>query len=138
MVAVILGVLGSIVVFAVQNLTQSGAVASCRSDYRTVEAAEEAYKASMGNYPSGSSGGTPSAAPFTDAGAPGDNAAGPDAELLVSAATAPNSEVGSAAGPWLREVPSNSGHYTISVANDGSGLISVTTPSSGASCNTAI
>src|ERR1700757_3029610 len=50
-VIVILGILAAIVVFAVQNLTGSSAQASCKSDFKTVEVAAEAYKAQVGVYP---------------------------------------------------------------------------------------
>lgn len=127
-VIVILSILAAIVVFAVQNLSKSTASAACTADYKTVESAVEAYKAQMGNYPSGSNGGAPSAKPFTDSGAPGDNAAGAGGELLVSGATAPNSGTDGIVGPWLKEVPGNPGHYTLTVANDGSGSITVILP----------
>ena len=52
-VVVILGILAAIVVFAVQSLTSRVPQASCGSDYKTVETALEAYKAQMGNYPTG-------------------------------------------------------------------------------------
>src|ERR1700757_3041087 len=50
-VIVILAILAAIIVFAVQNLTSSSAVSSCKSDYKTVEVAAEAYKAQVTVYP---------------------------------------------------------------------------------------
>lgn len=135
-VIVILGILAAIVVFAVQNLSGTSAQASCRSDYKTVETAVEAYKAQMGNYPDGSTtGGT---GVQTDADATTVNAASATqasgSELLQTGNTTtgvttgtgnPNSVGGTGVGPWLRDVPQNSGHYTIFAANDGSGDVSV-------------
>ena len=45
-----------------------------------------------------------------------------------SGATTTNipSPSGSPVGPWLKDVPANGTHYTISVANDGTGAITVT------------
>lgn len=50
-VIVILGILASIVVFAVQDLTGSSTKAACGSDYKTIETALEAYKAQNYAYP---------------------------------------------------------------------------------------
>jgi general secretion pathway protein G len=50
-VVVILGILAAIVVFAVQNFTGTSAQASCKTDYKSVETAAEAYKANTGIYP---------------------------------------------------------------------------------------
>jgi general secretion pathway protein G len=49
-VIVVLGILAAIVVFAVQNLTGSSAKSACNADYKTVETAQEAYKAQEGAY----------------------------------------------------------------------------------------
>jgi prepilin-type N-terminal cleavage/methylation domain-containing protein len=127
-VVVILGILAAIVVFAVQNLTTTSSQASCSSDQKTVETAVEAYKAQMGGYPNGA---TTANGPQTDndvtdgsvnaAGA----ATGAGSELLVAGDVLPNK--GTAVGPWLKDVPANPGHYTINVANDGTGLVTVQT-----------
>ena len=138
-VIVILGILAAIVVFAVQNLSSTSAQASCQSDFKTIETAVETYKAQMGNYPSGSTapkgGGTNTdndggASPaFTAGSVPAGgsvNAAGTMAsELLVGGATAPNTSGTASVGPWLKDVPGNSGHYGFWVANDGTGEIQV-------------
>jgi prepilin-type N-terminal cleavage/methylation domain-containing protein len=141
-VIVILGILAAIVVFAVQNLTTSASQASCGSDYKTVETAVEAYKAQMGNYPSGS-GGVAGTLPNTDTDAGNADAAAAGGELLTGSETAPLSGVDSSGtatkndvsptggnvGPWLKDVPSNGpggNHYTIGVSNDGLGTITVT------------
>jgi prepilin-type N-terminal cleavage/methylation domain-containing protein len=50
-VIVVLGILAAIVVFAVQNLTGTSAQASCKTDYKSVETAAEAYKAQTSAYP---------------------------------------------------------------------------------------
>jgi prepilin-type N-terminal cleavage/methylation domain-containing protein len=42
-VIVILGVLAGIVVFAVSNFNDDGKTAACKSDYKNVEIAQEAY-----------------------------------------------------------------------------------------------
>jgi general secretion pathway protein G len=148
-VIVILGILAAIVVFAVQNLSSTSAQASCKSDFKTVETAVEAYKAQTGNYPSGSAA-TAAPTPNTDdeagtaplasvtlntnggtaVAATAINAAGASTgsgdELLVQGDTAHNNVTAAAStGPWLKDVPSNSGHYTIFAANDGTGHILV-------------
>jgi general secretion pathway protein G len=46
-VIVILGILAAIVVFAVGGITDKGQTASCKADKATLEAAEEAYFASL-------------------------------------------------------------------------------------------
>jgi prepilin-type N-terminal cleavage/methylation domain-containing protein len=148
-VIVILGILAAIVVFAVQNLSSTSAKASCQSDFKTVETGMEAYKAQMGQYPSGSNAVLPSVvgtAPNTDDEAgnaalasavlnvnggvvpSGVNAAaaltGSGDELFVQGNT-PHNAVAAAAGvgSWLKDVPSNSGHYRIWASNDGSGHV---------------
>jgi prepilin-type N-terminal cleavage/methylation domain-containing protein len=50
-VIVILGVLAGIVIFAVGGITDTGSVAACKSDVKTVDVAVEAYKAKNGSYP---------------------------------------------------------------------------------------
>ena len=50
-VIVILGVLAGIVIFAVGGITDTGSVAACKSDIKTVDVAVEAYKAKNGSYP---------------------------------------------------------------------------------------
>jgi prepilin-type N-terminal cleavage/methylation domain-containing protein len=134
-VIVILGILAAIVVFAVQNLTTQSAKAACGSDLKTVETATEAYKAQMGNYPDFQAvGGT---GVKTDTGLAGDNAADLAGELLVNAATAPNNGTDATVGPWLKDVPKNTGHYTISVSNNGLGTVTVTNAggTAGADCS---
>jgi general secretion pathway protein G len=120
-VIVILGILAAIVVFAVQNLTGSSSKASCGSDYKTVETAVEAYKAQVGYYPEDPAGtgawavvkGTVPAAYTGNALTMGD--------LLGTATNA-----GETIGPWLKDVPQNPGHYTISVGVGPTPVISVT------------
>lgn len=47
----ILGILASIVIFAVFGMTDSSEKAACRSNFKTVETAAEAYEAQIGHYP---------------------------------------------------------------------------------------
>jgi general secretion pathway protein G len=82
----ILGILASIVVFAVSNSTQDAAAAACQSDYKTVELAQEAYRGQIGT----------SATSFTDLEK---TAVGPDHNVY---------------GPWLKDTPGNTTHYIIS------------------------
>ena len=84
-VIVILGILAAIVVFAVGAVTGKSANAACQSDFKTVQVAEEAYKAQMGSYVAVAS--------------------------LTSTATDPQ---GFTVGPWMK-APINSTHYTIAV-----------------------
>jgi len=116
-VIVILAILAAIVVFAVQNMTTQSAVASCQSDFNTVETATETFKAQTGAYPGGaySSGITPMPATGT---APRDQLGILD--LLGTATT----ETG-AVGPWLKDYPYNNDHYQIEVSTDGKGTVSV-------------
>ena len=127
-VIVILGILAAIVVFAVQNLTSSSAQSACKADVKTVETAVEAYKAQMTNYPSGSAAPI-GATPNTDSDAGSVNAAAAvTSELFKQGNSAPNS-MGAAfanVGPWLKDVPANTGHYVIFVSNDGLGTVTVT------------
>jgi general secretion pathway protein G len=83
-VVVILGILAAIVVFAVQNFTGTSAQASCKTDYRSVETAAEAYKANTGAYPV---------------------------------------DVGHLVPTYLKELPTNGTHYTLTV--DINGAVSV-------------
>lgn len=145
-VIVILGILAATVVFAVQGLSGTSAQSACKSDYKTVEVGLESYKAQMGNYPSGSAttaGTTPytdsesgTAATFTAGAAPtGVNAAASTtgstgSELFQKGNTAPNTvSASSTYGPWLKDLPVNSGHYKLFVSNDGNGSIQVLVPS---------
>jgi prepilin-type N-terminal cleavage/methylation domain-containing protein len=129
-VIVILGILAAIVVFAVQNLSGQSAQASCGSDYKTVETAVEGYKAQIGVYPggvittgwttTGLPAGTPAAAGVFAAGGPA-GAAG--TTLLLEPYTNPNAT--QTVGPWLKDWPSNPGHYSIGVDGAGAGTIQV-------------
>jgi prepilin-type N-terminal cleavage/methylation domain-containing protein len=83
-VIVILGILAGVAVFAVQDLSSSSATAACQSDFKTLENAQEVYKAQTGAY----------ALSFTS---------------LEGTATG---MTGSTVGPWIKEAPSSS-HYTI-------------------------
>jgi general secretion pathway protein G len=100
-VIVVLGILAAIVVFAVQNLTSSSAKSSCGADYKSTETAVETFKGQMGAYPTAAQG----------------------LGVLTTTQTAPD---GSTVGPWLKELPSNTGHYTIGY-NAANGNIQVAT-----------
>jgi prepilin-type N-terminal cleavage/methylation domain-containing protein len=117
-VIVILAVLAAIVVFAVQSLTGESTVASCQSNFKTVETATETFKAQLGSYPGGR---YASDVTLTAAGPPSsteDNAGILD--LLGKATTASGT-----LGPWLKDYPYAAGHYQIEVKADGSGTVSV-------------
>lgn len=119
-VIVILGILAAIVVFAVQNLTGSSAQSTCRSDYKTIETATEAYNAQVGHYPTAGDAGTPTGATpyalptgFTTPGA---------TNLIGALMTAQGS-----VGPWLRDFPGNGSHYQIAIEAGSPSKISVYT-----------
>ena len=137
-VITILAILATIVLMAIFNGQTTSAQSTCRSDYKTVETAVEAYKVQIGNYPSGSAA-IAGTAPHTDdeSGTPPDstvglgvgagivNAAGSaTSELMVAGDTVPNTFPG-AVGPWLKDVPTVSAHFHLFVANDGTGHILV-------------
>jgi prepilin-type N-terminal cleavage/methylation domain-containing protein len=50
-VIVILGILAGIVLFAVGGVTDRGAVAACKNDFKTIQTAVEAYRAKKGEPP---------------------------------------------------------------------------------------
>lgn len=50
-VIVILGILATVVVFAVSGITNRGETSACAADKKTVETAAEAYYAQNGSYP---------------------------------------------------------------------------------------
>ena len=50
-VIVILGILATVTVFAVQGITTRGKEATCDADYKTYETAIQAYYAQNGTYP---------------------------------------------------------------------------------------
>ena len=131
-VLAVLGILAAIVVFSLQGVGSSAAVAACQSDFATTTEAVSAYQAQIGNYPGGTGSATVTdsdlgtAPGFTPGAAPrGVNAARAGGELLVAGATSPNLGGTTNEGPWLKEAPENPGSYTIWVANDGSGTVQV-------------
>ncbi len=117
MVIVIVAILAGVVVLAVQDLSGQSAVASCQSDFTTVESAMEAYKAQMGGYPGGTY--NPGTV-LTAATGPEPGNSGGVLDLLGTATSANGS-----AGPWLRDYPYSAGHYQIEVSTDGKGTVSV-------------
>jgi prepilin-type N-terminal cleavage/methylation domain-containing protein len=96
-VIVILGILAAIVVFAVQNLTSQSSKAACQSQYKTLETAQEAYKAQMGSYAS--------------------------SFALLNASTTSGVIGGGSAGPWIKDLPNTTSgasvgdYYGIDAAN---------------------
>ena len=51
---------------------------------------------------------------------------GAGSELMQQSGAGPNNALtGQTVGPWLKDVPANAAHYTIFVANDGTGSIAV-------------
>lgn len=50
-VIVILGILATVVVFAVGGITDQGEQSACKAERKTVEVAIEAYRAQEGSYP---------------------------------------------------------------------------------------
>jgi general secretion pathway protein G len=96
-VIVILGILAAIVVFAVQNLTGQSKSAACQAQVKTVETAQETYKAQVGVYPTA----------YTD---------------LTGTHVGLD---GSTDGPWLKDVPPTSGPYLVTI--DGNGNTQVQT-----------
>ena len=52
-VIVILGILATVVVFAVGGITNRGKASACSADRNTLEVAAEAYNAQWGGYPNG-------------------------------------------------------------------------------------
>lgn len=49
-VIVILGILATVTVFAVTGITNKGKTSACKSDFTTIQTAEEAYSANNGVY----------------------------------------------------------------------------------------
>ncbi len=130
-VVAILGILAGVAALALGNLGGTSSKAGCQSAFRSVQNATEAYKAEMGGFPNAttSNGGNP-ALPPTDNDPASQNTAGattgPGSELLVQGDTLPNTVASAAAsGPWLKVLPVSSGHYSLSVSNDGTGTVSV-------------
>jgi prepilin-type N-terminal cleavage/methylation domain-containing protein len=150
-VIMILGVLAAIGVLAVQNLTRSSLQASCGSDLKTVETAVEIYRAEMGNYPDGYTldPANRNVHVANGAGLLTDNqglvnAAASGRELLSAGGSAtgrPSPNTGdSRVGPWLKDVPANGNHYTITVSNDGKGtvlVVNAANPNGVSSCSAA-
>ncbi len=130
-VVAILGVLSAIAVLAFGNLGGTTSQSGCQEAFRSVQGAIEAYKAQMGGYPNATpSDGGNSALPATDSDPSTQNTAGattgPGSELLAKGDTSPNTVASAAtSGPWLQVLPVSSGHYWLSVSNDGTGTVSV-------------
>ena len=128
-VIVILGILAAIVVFAVQSLSGQSSQAACGSDYKTVEAAAEAFKAQVGSYPDTTlpnSWGFPgSAATFTPPAAP-TTGVSTGVSFAGEGQLVNEYNNGSATiGPWLKDYSFNNSHYSITVSQDGLGTVNV-------------
>jgi general secretion pathway protein G len=122
-VIVILGVLAAIVVFAVQNLTQAGAMASCRTDRKTVIDAVEAYKAQEGSYPD--NGNTTDAPPSFGMGPVRGRMVVNGVYALLQQDTTVRGTPTAPLGPWLKTIPFNAGHYEITLSPHGEGDVTV-------------
>jgi len=131
LVVVILGIMSGIVVLAVGSLGATNSSSACRDVFRSVQTAIDAYKSQMGGYPNATAAnGGNGALPPTDSDPAAQNAAaatsGAGSELLVQGDTSPNTVASAAgSGPWLKDLPLSAGHYWISVANDGTGTVTV-------------
>ncbi len=116
-VIVILGILAAIVVFAVQNLTGQSKTAACQAQYKTLETAQEAFKAQVGYYATAYD--ATAIAPATSTGG-----------LMATTASAPIT--GGAAGPWIKDLPNtvqaNGPYYYAIGVGANLGAIEVGTP----------
>ena len=128
-VIIILGILASIVVFAVQSLGGKTAITSCKADFKTVENASAAFDAQVGHYPdvakSDSAAATPGGTPI----AGGLNSApGAPSHAGIYALFTPQTGLNGTGqvGPWLKDAPINGNHYTIVLSSDGRGTVLVT------------
>ena len=110
-VIVILAILAAIVVFAVQNLTKSSSQASCGSDFKTVETAAEAYKAQTTVYPGAVLPATYTGHPLATADGKVGKTAGQATQIDELLGTVDIN--GATVGPWLKDVPANTGHYAV-------------------------
>jgi general secretion pathway protein G len=104
-IIVVLGILASVVVVALNSEAASSAQAACNADAKTVELAVEAFHSDPAN--------TSAAGQFPAVGATG------QAELTDPA----SSNYG---GPYLRTWPNNPGHYAISLDGTVQGQVDVT------------
>lgn len=93
----ILGILAAIVILAVLNLVDNTAVSACKSDFKTVEIAQEAYKGQVGN-------------------------PAPDFPHLQAQQLGLNHHM---VGPWIKEAPTSS-HYTIGIDASGNITVAAT------------
>jgi len=130
-VVAVLGILSAISVMAVGTLGGTSSQSACQGVFRSVQGAIETYKSQMGGYPNATAAhGGNWALPATDSDLSTQNAAGatsgPGSELMVQGDTTPNTVASAAgSGPWLKDLPVGTGHYWISVSNDGTGTIGV-------------
>ncbi len=130
-VVVILGILSGIALLAFGNQAGTTSQANCKSAFRAVQGAVQAYKAETGDFPNATAAnGGNGALPATDNDPASQNTAaatsGAGSELLVKGNTSPNTVASAAtAGPWLQALPVSSGHWSVGVSNDGTGTVSV-------------
>ena len=99
-VGIVGAILLTVILAAASNTLSHNAVAACRADYKTVEVADEAYKAQMGTYPA-------------------------NVDVLTQTATGQD---GSSVGPWLNAPPVNPGHYEILTSNGRIGVFTTDSP----------
>lgn len=120
MVIVLLAILAAVVIFAVQNLGGESAVTSCKADLKDLNVAAEAYKAQVGHYPqvgdnaAATPGGAQIAGGLTVA-----------MDGLYALYTTQINQTGGAAGPWIKDTPTNGNHYTMHLSNDGKATVTV-------------
>ena len=119
-VILILAILAAVVVFAVQSLGGETAKTACKADYKTVENAAGAYAAQVGHYPKV---GDNAAATPNGASIPGGLTAAMDG--IYSLNTSQPGQTGGVSGPWVKDDPTNGGHYTITLSADGKGKVAV-------------
>jgi prepilin-type N-terminal cleavage/methylation domain-containing protein len=103
LVIVILGILATIVLVAVQSLETTSSITACKSDYKIVETAQEAYRGQTGAY----------------------------ATSVNDFLTTQPGLSGGTVGPWLKELPASNRGYQIGVAANGSITVSSTSPAHG-------
>jgi general secretion pathway protein G len=115
-VVIVLGILAAVTVFGLSGASSQSAAASCKADVRTTEAAVDAYHAQSTN---GSWPGT--ANNFLDLTNPAVNA------VANGIPTTPNPPT-----PFLRTVPGNTPHYTISLITAGDNTVHVAVAANGA------
>lgn len=118
-VIVILAILAGIVVAATFNITRVSARTSCEASLKTVKIATQAYGAQVGHFPKAGD----NAAPYPGGTQTTLSGVWTGAEALY--ATQIGQQSAGTVGPWLKDIASGNGHYTIVVSSDGTGAVGV-------------